>query len=459
VQLAQPVDMAQGKVPIVLGKLALPLMASLFFQNLYAYADTVFVAWLGESQLAAVSMSVPLTYVALSLAKGISMGSVVLMSFARGRGDTAGVRRIASAMLPLMTLCMVLFLPLGLPQVCRAFYQGIGANAGIANEGMGFVFWLVCGFPVMGYVFATEAVFMARGDTVTPMKAMLLGNALNIALDPLYIFVFDWGAAGAAGATFTGQCVAAIYLGNHLKRVNEAKLAWLPKAGCFRAWRQILGQGMFVALAYLVSPAALLMLNSILVGFGPVAVGAWNLMSRTEMMVMLPVMGLSNALANFTGFNLGRRDYERVRQGLRFFLQVSWGIIAPVMLVFIFWPQEIIALFRPAPELRILAGIAIQASGVSGFFVPLISAVNGLSQGLRRPLYMVGLSFVYLICLRIPLANEFAARWGEKGVFWSHPTASACAALLAGILLWQLLKQCKQSTAALAITAEKASQP
>lgn len=455
--MAQPVDMAQGKVPIVLGKLALPMMASLFFQNLYAYADTVFVAWLGENQLAAVSMAVPLTYVALSLAKGISMGSVVLMSFARGSGDSAGVRRIASAMLPLMTLCMFLFLPLALPQVCRAFYQGIGGNEAIANEGMGFVFWLVCGFPIMGYVFAAEALFTARGDTVTPMKAMLLGNVLNLALDPLYIFVFHWGAAGAAGATFTGQCIAAIYLGNRLKRLNEEKLFWLPKSGCFGAWRQMLGQGMFVALAYLVSPAALLMLNSILVGFGPVAVGAWNLMSRTEMMVMLPVMGLSNALANFTGFNLGRRDNERVRQGLHFFLQLSWGIVAPVMLVFIFWPQEVIALFRPAPELQSLAGIAVQASGVSGFFFPLMSAVSGLAQGLKRPLYMVGVSFAYLICLRIPLANEFAARWGEEGVFWSHPTAGACAALLAAILLWRLLQLCKQSTVALASTADKAS--
>ena len=271
--MAQPVDMAQGKVSIVLGKLALPMMASLFFQNLYSYADTVFVAWLGETQLAAVSMAVPLTYVALSLAKGISMGSVVLMSFARGSADTDGVRRIAAALLPLMLLCMFLFLPLTLPQVCRAFYQGIGADAAIACEGMGFVFWLVCGFPVMGYVFAAEALFTARGDTVTPMKAMVLGNVLNIALDPLYIFVFGWGAAGAAGATFTGQCIAAVYLGKNLKKLNAEKLFWFPGPGCFGAWRQILGQGMFVAVAYLVSPAALLMLNSILIQFGPVAVG------------------------------------------------------------------------------------------------------------------------------------------------------------------------------------------
>jgi Na+-driven multidrug efflux pump len=96
-----------------------------------------------------------------------------------------------------------------------------------------------------------------------------------------------------------------------------------------------------------------------------------------------------------------------------------------------------------------LAGIAVQASGVSGLFAPLMSAVMGLSQGMKRPVYMVSLYFIYLICLRVPLANEFASRWGEQGVFWSHPAASACAALLAGVLIWSLLKGCRQRLAAL----------
>ena len=63
--MSQAVDMGQGKVSHVLGRLALPLMVSLFFQNLYAYADTVFVSWLGETPLAAISLALPLTYLAL----------------------------------------------------------------------------------------------------------------------------------------------------------------------------------------------------------------------------------------------------------------------------------------------------------------------------------------------------------------------------------------------------------
>ena len=372
--MKQTPDMAQGKVSSVLFRLALPMMVSLFFQNLYVYVNTVYVSWLGDLPLAAVSLALPLTYLAMSLSKGVAMGSMVLMSHARGTANEAAAKQIADATLPLMLSVMACFLPLMLPQVSGRFFVLMGTNPEVAGYGIGYVFWLVAGFPVMGYVMACEAVFTSRGDTVTPMKGMLWGNGVNLALDPVFIFVFGWGTAGAAAAAFLSQLVCAAYLRHFLQRQAGA-LVWKPRKGFLGEARLIAGQGSFVAMAYLVSPLALLLLNMILIRFGPVAVGAWNLMSRTEMMVMLPIMGLSNALATFAGFNLGRLDYDRVRQGLFFFLKVSWAIIIPASLLFYFLPQQTIGLFRPTPELKLLGGIAMQASALSILFMPMLSAV------------------------------------------------------------------------------------
>ena len=439
--------MGQGRVSQVLGRLALPLMVSLFFQNLYAYADTVFVSWLGETPLAAISLALPLTYLALSMAKGVAMGSVLLLSFARGAADEAAAHKLAEAVLPLMLLFMALFSPLMLAQVGQTFYLALGADPDTAVHGTGFIFWLVASFFPMGYVMAVEALFTARGDTVTPMKAMLLGNILNIMLAPVFIFVLGWGLSGAAAATFTCQCISAGYINYRLRALQGETIQWLPRSGSLKLWRQILRQGLFVTAAYLISPIALMLLNGILARFGAVAVGAWNLMSRTEMMVMLPIMGLGNALATFTGFNLGRLDYGRVRQGLVFFLKVSWAIIIPAALVFFFLPQQTIGLFRPTLELKLLGGIAMQASALAMLFMPLMFAVAGLSQGTKRPVYMMLQMFVYLVCLRVPLADWFADRWGQEGVYWSHTAASAGAAVLAIVLVRRLLQDCrKQAT-------------
>jgi putative MATE family efflux protein len=442
--MGKQIDLGSGKVSAVIIRFALPLMISLFFQNLYAYMDTIFVSWVGAEALAAVSLTVPLTYLALSLAKGASFGSVVLISYARGNGDEEGGRKLAGAVLPLMMLLMAVFLPLLSADACRAFYAFLGATGDVAAHGIGFTAWLVAGFPVMGYVMTAEALFMARGDTTTPMKGQILGNVLNFCLDPLFIFACGWGATGAAVATFAGQLAAAAYLRRRLRIQQDERLVLALPAGVVRLWRQILGQGVFIMVSYLVSPVALMLLNMVLAQFGPLAIGAWNLMSRTEMMVLLPIMGLSNALAAFVSFNLGRGDYGRIRQGVAFFFKFSLALVAPAAALFTLFPYELAAVFRPAPGLLELGGAALRASGAALLFIPALYAHNGLAQGIKRPVYMLALGFAYLIVARVPLACWFAANWGERGVFWSHPVAGLLVGALALALTVRLLASCRR---------------
>ena len=444
--MKQTPDMAQGKVSSVLFRLALPMMISLFFQNLYVYVNTIYVSWLGDLPLAAVSLALPLTYLAMSMSKGVAMGAMVLMSHARGAADEAAAKRTADAVMPLMLSVMACFLPLMLPQVSSRFFTLMGTGPEVAGYGIGYVFWLVAGFPVMGYVMACEAVFTSHGDTVTPMKGMLWGNGVNLALDPVFIFVFGWGTAGAAAAAFLSQLVCAAYLRHFLQRQAGA-LVWKPRKGFLREARLIAGQGAFVAMAYLVSPLALILLNMILIRFGPVAVGAWNLMSRTELMITLPAMGLFNALAAFTSFNLGRKDYGRIKGGLQFFLKFAWTFFAVIAFLFIEFSEAWMVLFQPAPELKALGILAMRASGIALLFMPISMAMSGIAQGLKRPLYMTTYAIVYLFVLRLPLAYWIAGHWTEKEVFWAHPAATAGAALFAAAILWRMMANCRQNIA------------
>jgi Na+-driven multidrug efflux pump len=80
-------------------------------------------------------------------------------------------------------------------------------------------------------------------------------------------------------------------------------------------------------------------------------------------------------------------------------------------------------------------------------FAPFLYAVSGMSQGLKKPVYMTGLIVFYLLALRIPTAFWVASRWGELELFWSHPAASAGTALLAANLLWRLVSKAKEGCA------------
>ena len=433
------VNMANGPVAGVIISLAVPMMISMFFQNLYSFINTIFVSWLGEVPLAAISLAVPLTYLALSLGKGVGMGSAVIIGHARGAGDQAGVQAISRAVLPMMTITMCLLLPLLSVEVCNRFFTLLGAQEEIVNQLYWFTVWMVLGFPVLGYFMAVEALLMSNGDTVTPMKGMILGNIVNICLDPVFIFGLKWGVAGAAGATFIGQIAAALYLGRQFSKLKGEKLSFIPEKTMFKEWGHIARQGMFITVGYVVSPVGLILLNIILSQFGATAIGAWNMMSRLEMMVLLPVMGMSNALAVFTGFNVGRQDYKRIRTGLKTFLILACSIIIPAALVFFFFSHELVYIFRPAPELLVLASLAVQASGASMVFIPALYGLYGMAQGFKRPAYMLIMIFLYIVLMRIPLAYLFAGLWGDQGVFWSHSASTAGAGLVAIALLIRLL--------------------
>lgn len=435
------VDMAHERPRRVLLCLAVPLMISLFFQNLYSFANTVFVAWLGEGPLAAISLAVPLTYVALSLGKGVAMGSAVLIGHARGAGDETQATRIGEAVLPLMTAMMALFLPLLWPGLCQWFYTLFGADSALAQEAYWFTFWLVLSFPVMGYGMAAEAQMMAGGDTVTPMKGMIFGNVVNLILDPLLIFVLELGLTGAGIATFTGQMTAALYLGWQYSRRHQSWMTLRPRWEMTRCWQEVGSQGAFVTAGYLISPAGLMLMNGILAQWGEVAIGAWNMMSRIEMMVMLPVMGIGNALAVFIGFSLGQGRFDRIAQGLKAYGFIAWSLTIPAAALFALWPGELLSLFKPGAAVAALAALAVQASAVAILFQPVLFAFNGLAQGLKWPVFMAAVGFFYIIVLRVPLAWLLGHSLGIEGVYWAHPAAAAGAALVAAILIISLVKK------------------
>lgn len=439
------VDMAVESPDKALLYLAVPLMISLFFQNLYSFANTIFVSWMGEQPLAAISLAVPLTYVALSLGKGVAMGSAVLIGYARGAGDHEQAERIGEVVLPLMIAVMALFLPLLLPGVCQSFYQLFGAATELAQEAYWFTFWLVVSFPVMGYAMAAEAMLMAHGDTVTPMKGMIWGNVVNFCLDPLLIFVLDFGLTGAGLATLAGQGTAAVYIGWRWAQRRHKWLSVRPAAAMMGYWRQISGQGAFITAGYLISPAGLMLMNGILAHWGAAAIGAWNMMSRLEMMVMLPVMGIGNGLAIFTSYNWGQGRFDRIRQGIKAFFCIAWCLTGLAAVGFALWPGELLGVFKPGGGVAELASHAVRASAAALVFLPVLFALNGLAQGLKKPIFLVITGFCYIIALRVPLAWVLGSSLGVSGVYWAHPAAAAGAAVVAAVLITRLLSKISQS--------------
>lgn len=442
---ARSVNMGEGPVLSGLLRLGGPAMLSMFFQNLYALTDTVFVARLGTDHLAALSLCIPLLYFSISLGKGISVGAMALMSQARGADDALKAGRVARQALPLAMVVLGPFCLLAIPAVNQTLFRSFGVSGSVLVEVDQFVFWLALAFPVMGFAMLCEGVFLSYGDSKTPMKAMIVGNLLNIGLDPFFIFTCKLGIAGASLASLIGWTVSGLIMIKALRKQGMDRPRFSTAVPDFGLWREILGQGAPVAMGMLVMPVSLVGLNYVLAQFGPAYIGAWNLSSRMEQMLILPIYGLTCSLIPFAGFNLGKGAPERIREAVRLSMLACYGVLLPCAALFWLWAEDIIHLFGPGPQVHTLAVFALRAAVMGYLFVPLELIMAGIAQGVKKPVYTFYVNAGRVLVLRIPLAFLFGMLWHGEGAYVSHPVSMVVTGMVSCFLLRHLLRVADES--------------
>ncbi len=432
-------NMGDGKVLTILLGLSGPAMISMFFQNLYALVDTIFVSWLGTVELAALSLVVPVLYFGMALAKGVAVGSTTLMSHARGGNNKIKAASITRSALPLalailMPLCLLI-----LPGVNGWLFGLFDVDQNVLTQVHKFMFWLGWTFPVMGFTMVCEGVFLSYGDAKTPMKAMIIGNVLNIALDPFFIFTCNMGIAGASLASFIGWTVAGLIMFFSLKNTKKDTPAFICSQNERTLWKEILILGGPISLAMLVMPLSVSGLNYVLAPFGAAYIGAFSLSSRLEQMIILPLYGLSCSLIPFVGFNLGAGSYDRIREAVRISIKVCYIILIPACLLLYLYSPAVIGLFHPGPEVLKNSSFAFRVALLGYWFVPMELIVVGLAQGIRKPKFTLLVNILRLLMLRLPLAFLFAHFWGGRGVYISHTVSMIITGLFCIFILRHLL--------------------
>ncbi|MCK5539498.1 MAG: MATE family efflux transporter [Deltaproteobacteria bacterium] len=440
------INMGEGRVFTVLLRLGAPAMVSMFFATLYALVDTIFVAKLGTIPLAAMSLAVPMFFIAMSLSKGVAVGALAIMSHARGHGDHKQAEKIAKATYPLAFLTISALLLLAFPTFNQPLFALFDNHPQLLSESGSYMRWLALSFPVIGFVMLSEAIFFSYGDTKTPMLAMIAGNLLNMVLDPLLIFSCGLGVEGASLASLLGWLLSSAIMWRALKNRGLDHPGLKFSRSHLKHWPQIAALGAPVAVSMLVIPVSVAMLNYLLADFGPAYVGAWNLSTRIEQMAILPLYGLSCALVPFIGFNLGLKRFDRIKEACQTALLGCYVIVIPTIIIFWFQADIIMHIFKPSPEVLKLAVFTLKIIGLGYFFTPFELVMTGLSQGLKQPKYSLIINCLRFLLLRVPLALLFSQFWGGHGIYISLPVSLTISGLVSFLLMRRLLKECRIST-------------
>ena len=423
---AQYQKMTQTPIPKLIITLAVPTIISMLTNAIYNMADTFFVAQLGTSAAGAVGIVFSLMAIIQAIGFMLGMGARSMISRLLGQqdneeadktGSTAFFTAIAFGLL--LTISGFLFLD--------PLMQLLGATPTILPHARNYAQYILLGAPVMCASFVLNNILRSQGKALLSMIGLSFGGFLNIALDPLFIFIFGLGTGGAAIATLLSQCVSfCIMLSFFLFGKSVVRLGIRKVSRKFSTYFAIVKTGLPSFCRQGLASAATVALNVNAAVYGDPAVAAMSIVGRVFMFVFSAMLGFGQGYQPVVGFNYGAKMYDRVRQSFRFSILVGTVLLTVLGTIgFIFAPQ-IMALFRRDDlEVINIGAFACRAQCAALLLQPVMTISNMTFQVIGRSWQATFLSCCRQGLFFLPLIAILPACFGLTGVQLTQPIADA----------------------------------
>jgi putative MATE family efflux protein len=418
------------------------MTATMVFQNMFMLVDMFFVGKLGPVAIAAVGTSMALLGVVHMLALGVTTGCTAFVTRAIGAGDRDGAERAAAQSLLMGLGLSAIIAATGVPLAGRLLGL-LHAAPEVIEAGRPYMQIMCGGSAAMILSFVFGSVLRGAGDARTPLVMVVLGNVVNVALDPVLIFGLlgapRLGVAGSAWATVLSRAAVTLvlawvffvrghshfHLGLAALRPDLATIAGILRIGVF-------GSGQM-----LIRNVSALVLMRIVTMFGTVAVAAYTVGLRLWFMVLMLGMGVGSAAATLVGQNLGAGRPHRAAQAGWLIAAMYAAVCAAFSVGFCLWAEDLISVFNDDPEVvatgaQLLRWVAPTFVFLA-FSVVLGNAMNGAGDTLM-PLVVVALA---VLVLRLPLALVLSINWDSvSGVWAALAVSSVCQGLLYSGAFW-----------------------
>lgn len=401
----------------------------------FQLVDSAFIGQLGVDPLAALGFTLPIQQLIIGFQVGLGIATTAIIARTLGEGDGQRARRVGGLVVvagavAVAVLCIALWL-LRVPIVTL-----LGAEAEVLPLIRRFwAPWLVSAWGGAVLYFG-YSVMRAQGDTRTPGLWMVITSAINLVLDPLYIFVFGWGLPGAALATVTafGLGIAFIYPALIRRRMLHFNLLHVHPAPALRELASITGPAM---VSQIMPPVSAMLATALVAGYGAGAVAAWGLGTRLEFFSIVAVLALTMSLPPMIGRFLGAGEIHHVRRLVRIAVAfvLAWQLAIALLWLLL---SGVLAdlLSADANVAATLQSYLVQVPlsyGPLGVCMLMVSACNALGMPLRALM----ISLVRLFACYLPLLWLGSLVLGLNGVF----TGAMLGNIAAGVSAWFLYRQ------------------
>ncbi|MBQ7103151.1 MAG: MATE family efflux transporter, partial [Anaerotignum sp.] len=434
-----------GTDPIgrLLLKFSIPTALTLMVNTMYNIVDQIFIGHAaGIGGVAATNVTFPIGIIAAALALMIGDGCAANISLALGRKEQEEADRVFANAVVLLLGAGIFLAVFGLIFV-EQLVVFFGASPAVVAESVKYMSITLLGQPFAMCNMAFTAIIRADGNPKYMMRSMMIGAALNVILDPIFIFIFNWGIQGAALATIIGQIVSGIialaylpkYQHFHLKKEN-LKLHGTVVGHIFRL-------GFPSLCTQTASAATQIIMNNLMRKYGAatiygseIAISCYGLMMKLYQISHAMFVGLAAGASPIHGFNFGAKQFARVHQTIKTAAKASIVISVVWFFVFQFGGGFLASLFVEEEPLYQEFAVHCFSLYMAGFFVfGLPNVTSSFFQAIGSPKKALVVSLSRQVFFLIPLALVFSARFGLDGALGAAPVADLLTFLLALTLL------------------------
>lgn len=413
--------MLQTPVAKLVLSLAAPTVASQLISIIYNTADTYFVSHISTSASAAVGVVFSLQSIIQAYGFGVSMGAGSLISLRLGEKKDLEANRCASSGLLAELAGGLLMLILGLlylkPLMCA-----LGATQTMLPHACAYGRIILMGAPVMCCSFILNCILRAEGAALASMIGLCSGGLINIALDPLLIFTFQMGTAGAAAATVASQCVSLVILMIafcRTKSIVQLHPRYISRR--LRDYVQIVTVGFPTIARQGMASFASALMNVQGAVYGDVAVAALTISNKVYLLVRNIVIGIGQGFQPVAGYNYGAGDNKRTREAFIFVVKLGTVVCTLAAGILAAFAGPIIGWFRADPEVIAIGRVALLYACAVMPFMAYSTFVNQLYQclGFKVPATVLA-SLRQGICF-LPLIFLLPHFLGLQGVQMTQP--------------------------------------
>jgi putative MATE family efflux protein len=435
------------KISKLLRQYAVPAIIAMTASSLYNMVDSIFIGHgVGKFAIAGLALTFPLMNLGAAFGALVGVGASATISMLLGQKNYDMANKVLGNVVTLNTIIGIVYTIVFLAFLDPILYF-FGASENTIGYARDYMTIILIGNIITHMYLGLNAVMRSSGMPKKAMYTTIFTVVINAILDPIFIYVFDWGIKGAAIATVIAQSLALAWI---VRIFSNKSLVIHFKKGIYKLKARIVKDVISIGMApFFMNTAACLIVILINQGLqrhgGDLAIGAYGIVNRVSFVFVMIVLGLNQGMQPIVGYNFGARQYNRVTGALKLTIIIATAIMTLGFLAAEIFPRAICMIFTTDED---LIRHAVKGMRIVFMCFPIVGfqiVTGNFFQSVGMAGKSVFLSLTRQLLFLLPGLLVLPHFLGTNGIWISMPVSDALSSFVAFVILYTQMKKFKTS--------------